>query len=121
MTELNALQLISAKTAEHYTWGAQCDGWFFLKGDALHVIQERMPPHTAEVMHFHRKSGQLFYVLCGELTIGDESTSLTIRAGSAVVVGPNTEHRASNQSDQVVEFLVISRPPSHADRCDCES
>jgi mannose-6-phosphate isomerase-like protein (cupin superfamily) len=121
MTELNALQLISTKTAEHYTWGAQCDGWFLLKGDTIHVIQERMPPHTAEVMHFHRKSRQLFYVLCGELTMENESTSLITRAGSAVVVGPNTEHRASNQSDQVVEFLVISCPPSHADRCDCES
>jgi mannose-6-phosphate isomerase-like protein (cupin superfamily) len=121
MTELNALQLISTKTAEHYTWGSQCDGWFLLKGDAIHVIQERMPPHTAEVMHFHRKSTQLFYALRGELSMESKSASLTIPAGSAFIVGPNTEHRASNQTDQVVEFLVISCPPSHADRFDCES
>jgi len=42
------LKPISAKNAEHYTWGGKCDGCFVLKGDDIHVIQERMPPGSAE-------------------------------------------------------------------------
>jgi len=114
-------QTISKDTAEHYNWGECCDGWFLLKQEALHVIQERMPRGTAEVMHLHRRSRQLFYVLRGELTMSNPSKSVTIRAGEAVAIEPNIQHRASNESDDDVEFLVISCPPSHEDRFDCES
>jgi mannose-6-phosphate isomerase-like protein (cupin superfamily) len=114
-------QVISTNAAEHYTWGGRCDGWFLLKGEAIHVIQERMPPGTAEVMHFHRQSRQVFFVLRGNLTMGNASSSVTIPAGHALVIEPNTEHRASNESTAEVEFLVISCPPSHGDRFDCES
>lgn len=34
---------ISKKTAEHYVWGANCDGWYLLNGDSLSIIHERMP------------------------------------------------------------------------------
>jgi mannose-6-phosphate isomerase-like protein (cupin superfamily) len=111
---------VSTNTAEHYLWGEECDGWFLHKGETLNVIQERMPPNTAEVLHFHRKSKQVFYVLRGELTIGNKSESVRIPVGHAVVIQPQTEHRASNQSNDDVEFLVISSPPSHGDRVNCE-
>ena len=115
-----SFQTVSTATAEHYTWGADCDGWFLLKEENVHVIRERMPRRTAEVMHFHRRSRQLFYVLRGELTMYSDSASVLVRAGQAVVVEPNVRHRASNRSKATLEFLVISSPPSHGDRIDTE-
>jgi mannose-6-phosphate isomerase-like protein (cupin superfamily) len=115
------LKVISTKTAEHYSWGQDCDGWFLLKRADVNVIRERMPSGAAEVMHLHRKSTQLFYVLRGTLTMAGESSSTMISAGQALVIEPNVQHRATNESDGDVEFLVISCPPSHGDRFDCEA
>ena len=56
----------SKHTAEHYTWGEGCDGWHLLKSDNLSVIQETMPPGTAEVPHYHRHSRQFFFILEGD-------------------------------------------------------
>lgn len=110
------MNTISKANAEHYTWGGNCDGWFLLKSDDVHVIQERMPPGASEVAHFHRKSRQLFYVLRGELTMKFESTETKIAAGQSLVIEPLTVHQAANESGEDVEFLVISCPPSHGDR-----
>lgn len=107
---------ISLKTAEHYTWGGECDAWFLLKDDAIHIIQERMPSGSSEAMHVHCKSRQLFYVLRGELTIVNQFWSAKVRVGHAVVVEPNISHRVMNSSDENIEFLVVSCPPSHGDR-----
>lgn len=44
---------ISRSTAAHYQWGAACDGWHLLRPEALSVIQQRMPPGSAELRHRH--------------------------------------------------------------------
>jgi quercetin dioxygenase-like cupin family protein len=111
---------ISIKNAEHYTWGNHCDGWFLLKSENLHAILERMPAHSAEVMHYHRKSLQMFYVLRGELTMRTEKGTISLTAGHAAVIEPPTPHQARNDSEEDAEFLVISSPPSHGDRFNCE-
>lgn len=49
--------------------GDGCDGWHLLRGEELSVIQERMPPKTSEVAHFHTRSRQFFYVISGTLSI----------------------------------------------------
>ena len=107
---------ISKDNAEHYTWGGNCDGWFLLKSDDVHVIQERMPAGAAEIAHFHRKARQLFYVLRGELTMKFDSAATKIAAGQSLVIEPTTVHQAVNESGEDVEFLVVSCPPSHGDR-----
>ena len=111
---------VSIKNAEHYTWGNHCDGWFLLKSEDLHVIQEKMPAHSVEVMHYHGKSRQFFYVLRGELTVLTGKKSLLIGTECAVVIEPGTPHQARNESEEDAEFLVISCPPSHGDRFDCQ-
>jgi len=63
------MHVASIQTAEHYTWGDGCDGWHLLRGEELSVIQERMPPKTSEVAHFHTRSRQFFYVISGTLSI----------------------------------------------------
>jgi mannose-6-phosphate isomerase-like protein (cupin superfamily) len=114
-----AFQVVSTRTADHYAWGTGCEGWFLLRHPECHVIQERMPPATAEVRHLHQRSRQLFYVLSGTLTMSDGSAEVAIPPGHAVVVEPGTPHRASNATMAPVEFLVFSCPPSHGDRQDC--
>jgi mannose-6-phosphate isomerase-like protein (cupin superfamily) len=113
-------ELISATSAEHYTWGDGCDGWFLLKSAGFHVIEERMPPGKVEKRHYHQRAEQLFYVLAGELTMKINDNSVRVRAREAVRVSAGEVHQAANESGAAVEFLVISCPPSHGDRTNVE-
>lgn len=107
---------ISINTAEHYKWGSGCDGWHLVKNSELSVIQERMPPGTAEVRHFHHRAQQFFYILSGEAVIEVESRSVVLGAGHGISIPAGTPHRIRNDSTEDVHFLVISQPPSHGDR-----
>ena len=55
--------------SEHCRWGDGCDGWVLSPSPDMMIIQERMPPRTAEKRHFHLTARQFFYVLAGELTM----------------------------------------------------
>jgi len=108
--------VISKANAEHYLWGQQCDGWHLVKSEALSVIHERMPPGTSEVRHYHEHSRQFFFVLEGtaELEVAGQSQRLNAQEG--IEIPPGVPHQIKNTSDQDVEFLVVSQPPSHGDR-----
>lgn len=107
---------ISKETAEHYIWGAGCDGWHLVRSSDLSVIEERMPPGTAEQRHFHNKSQQFFYVLAGELSLELNGAVSVLHAGEGLHIAPTTPHQAMNRSSEDVRFLVVSQPPSHGDR-----
>lgn len=107
---------ISRATAAHYQWGVACDGWHLLRVDALSVIEERMPPGSAELRHRHAAARQFFFVLTGELTIELDGTTHRVPARSGLEVAPGVAHEVRNASDGPAEFLVISQPPSHGDR-----
>ena len=109
-------QSISRQNAEHYLWGGQCDGWHLVKHPALSVIEEQMPPGTAETRHSHKSAQQFFYVLAGEITMEVAGESLLLRTGEGIHIPAETAHRVQNISDRPVRFLVISQPPSHGDR-----
>ena len=53
----------SEKNSAHYVWGGVCDGWHYLKSDALSVIKERVPAGRSEIRHFHKFAEQFFYIL----------------------------------------------------------
>lgn len=108
----------SAATAEHYTWGEGCDGWFLVRTPELHVIEERMPPGTAERAHHHGRARQFFYVLEGELTMVLGGAEVLLCAGEGLEIAPGKVHQAVNRSSAAVRFLVTSQPPSHSDRID---
>lgn len=113
-------EIVSRKNAEHYQWGEGCDGYFLLKRDGMHVIEERMPSGTAERAHRHERARQLFYVLEGELTMRFAEGDVRVWAGASVEIVPGTVHQARNESGADVRFLVVSVPPSHGDRVDCQ-
>jgi mannose-6-phosphate isomerase-like protein (cupin superfamily) len=112
---------VSRDTAEHYTWGDGCDGYFLLKRPEVHVIEERMPPGTSEQSHWHDRARQLFYVLEGELTMRFDHGDVRIFRGASLEIEPGTIHQARNETVDDVRFLVISVPPSHGDRKHADS
>jgi len=107
---------ISVKTAEHYTWGEGCEGWHLARTAELSVIEERMPPGTAEQRHKHERSRQFFYVLSGALTMEVEGAMYRLGAGMGLEIAPGEAHQAINSSGEEVRFLVVSQPRSHGDR-----
>ena len=108
--------MISKDTAEHYIWGAGCDGWHLVKQAELSVIHERMPPGTAEVRHYHERARQFFFVLSGEITLELNRERQVIVAFQGVEVPPGVPHQVFNQSGAAAEFLVISQPTTRGDR-----
>lgn len=115
-------EAISVGNAEHYTWGGpkgtDCDGWHLVRSARLSVIEERMPPGTAEKRHLHRAARQFFYVLSGELTMEVEAREVLLKAGQGLEIAPGQAHQAMNRSTAEVRMLVISQPRSHGDRFD---
>src|ERR1051326_903317 len=67
---------ISRENAEHYRWGVDCDGWYLVRDKNLSVIEEFMPPGTAEIRHHHQHAQQFFYILSGEVLMDRKSTRL---------------------------------------------
>ncbi len=110
------MMITSTENAEHYTWGSQCDGWHLLHSDSLSVIQERMPPGTAEQMHYHERAQQLFYILSGKATFEVEGEVKLVASNQSIHISPKIKHRILNNSDTDLHFLVISEPKSHGDR-----
>jgi quercetin dioxygenase-like cupin family protein len=104
----------------HYIWGQTCDGWRLVADPSFGVIEERMPPGTAEVRHYHRIARQFFYVLSGVLTFELGKTTHSLTTGDGVEVAPGMVHRVSNCSDGEVRFLVVSCPSPDDDRVAAE-
>ena len=112
------MSVISKKTAEHYKWGDNCDGWHFVKSRNLSVIHESMPPNSFEKRHFHKSAEQFFFVLSGIATIELDGESFTVPAASGIHVSAGLKHQMRNNQKDDLVFLVVSTPPSHTDRFD---
>lgn len=108
--------MMSRDTAEHYTWGAGCDGWHLVKTPELSVIHERMPPSTSEVRHYHPRARQFFFALTGTATLEIAGTRHTLAPQTGAEVPPGAPHQLLNLSDGPIEFLVVSQPPTTGDR-----
>jgi mannose-6-phosphate isomerase-like protein (cupin superfamily) len=108
--------LTSIENAEHYIWGENCDGWYLLKHDDMSVLQERVPVGGTEVMHYHEKARQFFYVLEGEGTMKFEDREVVLHQGQGLEIAPMLKHQFLNRSQADVHFLVISVPSTRGDR-----
>lgn len=108
--------MIDRDHAEHYLWGAACDGWHLVKQEALSVIQERMPPGAAEARHYHKRARQFFFILSGTATFELGTAREALRPHEGVEVPPGMPHRILNESAHDLEFIVVSQPKSHGDR-----
>lgn len=109
---------LSIHNAEHYLWGGINDGWHLLQREDMSVIQERVPPGGAEIMHYHNLARQFFYVLDGEGTMVFEDGEVILHKGEGIEIAPLVKHQFRNPSRADVHFLVISVPSTRGDRID---
>lgn len=107
---------VSIANAEHYRWGNGCDGWRLVDTPMLSVIEEHMPPSTAEVPHYHRLSRQFFRVLKGRLHLEIDGLVHVLQAGDGLEIPPGVTHHVRCPADGPADFLVVSQPASHSDR-----
>jgi len=110
------LNVVSLINAEHYQWGDSCDGWHLAKSDNLSVIQERVPSGCSEVLHYHEKAEQFFFVLSGTATLEVEGATHQLPTNSGLHVPAGKAHQLRNQKEEDLYFIVVSTPPSHGDR-----
>ncbi len=107
---------ISIATAPSYPWGDACTGWHLVQNPQLGIIQETMPPGTAEVRHYHERAQQFFYVLRGTATFELAGETLYLQAGEGVHVAAGQPHQLRNAASTPLNFVVVSTPHAHGDR-----
>lgn len=110
------IKINSVTNAEHYTWGQNCDGWHLHRSDDLSVIQEQMPPGTSEVLHYHNKAQQVFYILSGTATFQLNDEAIVVKTNESIHIPEKTLHCISNHDMVPLSFMVISQPKAHGDR-----
>ncbi|NIF03828.1 cupin domain-containing protein [Chryseobacterium sp. Tr-659] len=106
----------SKNNSEHYIWGDGCDSWILKSTSGLSVKQEKMPAGTSEKLHFHKLAGQFFYILKGNAMLYIDDERFQMKQGESISIEPGSKHFISNESNEEIEFLVISNPPADQDR-----
>ncbi len=110
------MDAVSIANAEHYVWGDGCEGWHLLQDPSLSVIRERVPPGKSEVLHFHSRAQQFFFIISGHATVDVENRVVELGPGEGLHVPGGSKHRFHNAGITAVEFLVISTPTTRDDR-----
>ena len=82
----------------------------------MSVIRERMPPGTSEVRHHHEKSRQFFFILKGRARIESGGEQVQLAKDEGLEIPPGVDHRIFNDSDEDLEFLLVSQPSTKGDR-----
>jgi mannose-6-phosphate isomerase-like protein (cupin superfamily) len=111
---------VSKHNRSSFKWRETCDGWTLLATKDLHVMQQRMPPQTSDLLHTHKRTRQLYFVLEGEAEVDLETQRVKLRPGEAIQIEPRMPHRMANRSTHELEFLVISTNAPRGDRQDLE-
>ena len=110
------IKVSKQEALKHYQWGDGCDGWNFVDEQALSVKQERMPAGTAEVLHYHEKAQQFFFILKGIATFEIEGETIVVNEQEGIHIKPGQKHRISNNTDSAIEFILSSQPSTAGDR-----
>lgn len=109
-------RIIDRQSAQHYLWGDDCDSWVFVETDGLSVKQESMPPSTREKLHFHTNAQQFFYIQRGTATFYLEEEKMLVTQEKGILIQPETKHYIANETNDRLDFLVISQPTTRGDR-----
>jgi mannose-6-phosphate isomerase-like protein (cupin superfamily) len=113
-------KIIDKETAEHYTWGNNCESWVLANTDGLSVKQESMPTSTKEQLHFHNHAQQFFFILKGTATFYVEDYKIIVRQQKGLSINPKTKHYIANETHEQLDFLIISQPTTNNDRITIE-
>jgi mannose-6-phosphate isomerase-like protein (cupin superfamily) len=113
-------KIIDKETAEHYTWGNNCDSWVLANTDGLSIKQESMPGNTREQLHFHNHAQQFFFILNGFATFYIDDNKIIVHPQKGLLINPKTKHYIANETQYQLDFLVISQPTTNNDRITIE-
>lgn len=111
---------VSINNTPHFKWGQDCDGWWLKKEGQFTVIYESMPAGSYEIKHYHMETEQFFYCLQGQLMIEFEDYVQVLQEQEGVYIKAKMPHKAKNNADSTVCFLVISSPNLPKDRVNLE-
>ncbi len=108
--------MINKDNSPSYTWGDNCLSWVFVDNENLSVKMESMPSWTKEKLHFHSKAQQFFFILKGVATFYILDKVKSVPENSGILIDPKTEHYIANETENNLDFLVISQPTTNNDR-----
>jgi mannose-6-phosphate isomerase-like protein (cupin superfamily) len=100
----------------HYKWGDDCYGWNFIDAEVLSVKQELMPPDTAEQLHYHERSSQVFFILKGRATFMIDGMESVLKPEQGIEIKPGQKHYIANKERSDLEFILYSTPSTKSDR-----
>lgn len=109
-------RVVSKEAATHYWWGGNCDSWILADNKCLSVKQERMPPGTKESLHFHTVAQQFFFILKGTAVFYLNHEKHLMHEQQGISVLPKAAHYIANETEDEIEFLVVSQPATDSDR-----
>src|SRR3954447_19516543 len=97
----------------YYTWGKDCEAWNLVSNRDFDVKVERMPAGSEEILHFHSRSQQFFYILKGRAVFEIDEVILLLHPGDGLHIEAGRAHRIMNKENEgILEFLVFSQPPT---------
>ena len=104
------------ENTEHYFWGNNCESWILTDSENLSIKSEKMPANTCEKMHFHKNAQQFFFILKGKAKFHKEGNIFEVSENSGFHILPNQIHLIENDTENDLEFLVISNPSTNNDK-----
>lgn len=113
-------KIIDKQSAQHYTWGDNCDSWILADTEGLSVKEESMPAGTREKLHYHTHARQYFYILEGSATFYLDNELVIVNERKGLFIQPKTRHFIANETNERLGFLVISQPSTNNDRTTIE-
>jgi mannose-6-phosphate isomerase-like protein (cupin superfamily) len=114
--QLRESSMINKEKIAPRPWGSGCFSWDLVDRADMLVVQEAMPPGTAEVRHFHSGARQFFFVLSGELAIEVEGERTALSMHDGIEIAPGRAHQVLNESDSEATFLAVACPTTKGDR-----
>lgn len=109
-------KIVNKENVDTYQWGTNCLSWVLNQSDEISIKQELMPAGSKEQLHFHQNANQFFYLLKGQATFYLEEEIFLLNPNEGLSVAKNTKHFIANESNDEIEFLVISQPDTNNDR-----
>ena len=75
-----------------------------------------MPAGTREKLHFHTHAQQFFFILKGTATFYLDNEKLSVAEQKGLQIRPKAKHYIANETNERLDFLVISQPTTNYDR-----
>jgi len=104
------MKIVNEKNSKKYSFGNNCEGYYFLETPGFNVKFERIPPGETTSLHYHKDMIQFFFVKSGFLSIETEANgTVTLSSGDGIELKGSEKHRVHNSSKNVVEYVVAEK------------